>query len=145
MKTYSGTITKLLPNQIFCFGANTSGKHGKGAALFARQHCGAIYGVPRGPQGKAYAIITKDLTKSVHPSVSVQSIVEQIGELYDYAIRNPEFDFIVAYSGTGSNLNYYTPQEMADMFSSLEIPENIVFEESVSTLLKNENSLDTLG
>jgi hypothetical protein len=29
---------------IFVFGSNLTGRHGKGAALYARQHYGAIYG-----------------------------------------------------------------------------------------------------
>jgi hypothetical protein len=35
-KTYSGMITELEPNQVFVFGSNTQGRHGKGAALMAR-------------------------------------------------------------------------------------------------------------
>ena len=42
--TYSGTITRLEQNQIFVFGSNTQGRHGKGAALTARTKFGAIYG-----------------------------------------------------------------------------------------------------
>jgi hypothetical protein len=43
-KTYSGMITELEPNQIFVFGSNTQGRHGKGAALMARYKFGAVYG-----------------------------------------------------------------------------------------------------
>lgn len=35
-KTYSGMIQNLAPNQVFVFGSNTQGKHGKGAALTAK-------------------------------------------------------------------------------------------------------------
>ena len=45
---------------IFVFGSNLAGRHGKGAALFARQERGAIYGVGQGRTGNAYAIPTKD-------------------------------------------------------------------------------------
>ena len=47
---------------IFVFGSNTEGRHGAGAALYARQHHGAIYGQARGLQGNSYAIVTKDLS-----------------------------------------------------------------------------------
>jgi hypothetical protein len=45
---------------VFVFGSNLAGRHGKGAALFARQHRGAIYGRGIGRQGNSYAIPTKD-------------------------------------------------------------------------------------
>jgi hypothetical protein len=45
---------------VFVFGSNLAGRHGKGAALHARQHCGAIYGQGEGLQGRSYAIPTKD-------------------------------------------------------------------------------------
>lgn len=35
-KTYSGMIQSLTPNQVFVFGSNTQGRHGKGAALTAK-------------------------------------------------------------------------------------------------------------
>lgn len=137
-KTYSGMIESLKPNQVFVFGSNTQGRHGKGAALTAKQKFGAIYGQAEGPQGQSYAIITKDLTKSKHPSRTKEQIVEQIGKLYKYAKQHHDKEFIVAYSGTGANLNAYSNQEMADMFSSLDIPQNIVFEESFNKLIKLE-------
>lgn len=46
--------------EIFVFGSNLAGRHGKGAALYAREHYGAVYGVGVGPTGSAYAIPTKD-------------------------------------------------------------------------------------
>lgn len=46
--------------EIFVFGSNLAGRHGKGAALYARQHYGAIYGQGVGRQGNSYAIPTKD-------------------------------------------------------------------------------------
>lgn len=136
-KTYKGQISSLNKNQIFVFGSNTQGRHSKGAALVARLNFGAIYGQAKGPQGQSYAIITKDLTKKYHPSVSKKDIMFQIIELYKYANDNPHLEFLVAYSGEGSNLNNYTPAEMAEMFAlvATEIPNNIVFEELFSQLV----------
>jgi hypothetical protein len=136
MKTYSGDITYLKPNQIFVFGSNTQGRHGKGAALLAKNKFGAIYGQSNGLQGQSYAVITKDLTKTVHPSISKEYIIEQIKELYDFATLNKEHEFVVAYRGTSYNLNAYTPQQMADMFSKFDIPENMVFEEEFAKLIE---------
>ena len=46
--------------QIFVFGSNLAGRHGKGAALHARSYYGAKYGVGEGRTGKSYAVPTKD-------------------------------------------------------------------------------------
>lgn len=136
MKTYVGLIVKLQPNQIFVFGSNTQGIHGAGAAKFALKNCGAVLGIPRGRQGQAYAVVTKDLTKDVHPSVSQEEIIAQIKDLYEYARQNPELEFLVAYTASGTNLNYYTNQQMADMFSAAgNIPDNMVFEREFSELI----------
>ncbi|MCK9616163.1 MAG: hypothetical protein M0R48_11845 [Candidatus Omnitrophica bacterium] len=141
MKTYTGTIENLKDNQIFVFGSNKKGAHGKGAAFFARQNCGAVYGQARGLQGRSYAIVTKDLTKDKHPSIDAQEIKKQIQEFYCFASENPEKEFVVAYSGTGKNLNGYSCREMADMFSSFEIPKNVVFEQSFADLILNYGPL----
>lgn len=136
MKTYSGIIEKLNDNQIFVFGSNTEGRHGAGAAAIAARLFGAKYGQAKGPQGKSYAIVTKDLTKDKHPSVSKKEITNQIKDLYFYAEKHPKLEFLIAYSGTGKNLNYYTSQEMAEMFARPNIPTNIVFEKDFSEMIK---------
>ena len=140
MKTYKGFITILPDNGIFVFGSNTQGRHGKGSALIAKQKFGAIYGQAEGLQGQSYAIVTKDLTKSVHPSILESSIKEQIILLYYYANKNPNLDYYIAYNGTGINLNGYSNEEMANMFSSFKIPKNIIFEEEFAKLVKNEKN-----
>lgn len=116
---------------------NTQGRHGKGNALVGMKY-GAIYGKAQGPMGRTYGIITKDLTKRKHPSISKEFIIEQIGEFYEFAKRYWNVDFIIPYSGIGSkvNLNGYTNAEMSEMFSMFDIPENILFEEQFSTLIK---------
>lgn len=133
-------IQNLAPNQVFVFGSNTQGKHGKGAALTAKNKFGAIYGQAEGPQGQSYAIITKDLTKNTHPSRTPEQIKEQIHNLYEYARENPDKEFLVAYSGNGTNLNAYSNQEMADMFGSEPIPNNIVFEQEFNKLIPTEST-----
>ena len=85
MKTFTGLITKLEPNQIFVFGSNTQGRHGSGNARAAMDCFGAVYGQAKGLQGQSYAIITKDLTKEVHPSITKETIREQIDMLYALA------------------------------------------------------------
>ena len=138
MKTYNGVITTLKDNQFFVFGSNFEGRHGKGSALYARTHFGAIYGQAKGLQGQSYAIITKDLTKRIQPSVTEDFIIEQIKELYDLANLNKDKEYLIAYNGLGKNLNGYSAQQMANMFSFYEIPENIIFEENFQKLIKNK-------
>jgi hypothetical protein len=134
MRTYKGYIEQLKPHEIFVFGSNTQGRHGKGSALLAIRF-GAIYGRSRGLQGQTWAIVTKDLTKSRHPSVPQASIEHQIKLLYVYAEEHWENEFLVAYKGYGVNLNGYPPAQMAVMFAGFTIPENIVFEETFYKLI----------
>jgi len=137
MKIYDGLILKRLDlpeNGIFVFGANTEGRHSKGAALVAYREFDAEYGNPQGPQGDSYAIVTKDLRKRVHPSIPRVYIEIQIKDLYIYAQVNRDKEFYIAY-GIGPNLNAYSPKEMAEMFSCAPIPDNIVFEHKFSHLL----------
>ena len=136
-KTYSGFIHYLNKDQIFVFGSNTQGRHGRGAALTARLKFGAIYGNPEGIQGKSFAIITKDLTKKTHPSRTTSQIISQINKLYEYATLHPDKEFIIPYKCSDYNLNAYSSEEMAKMFASSEIPENIVFDKLFYELVKS--------
>jgi hypothetical protein len=58
-----------------------------------------------------------------------REIMNNIKELYEFATENPNMEFHVAYTDNGKNLNGYTSQEMADMFCTYPIPENMVFHE----------------
>lgn len=137
LRTYSGRIRKkLLPHQIFVFGSNSEGRHGMGAALWAAVHAGAKKGVASGPCNQSYAIITKNLRAISHPSVSKDSIVDQIRKLYTYALTFPEKEFIIPYGDT-KNLNAYTPTQMALMFLNAGmIPENLCFKEDFAEILR---------
>jgi hypothetical protein len=135
-KTYKGLIKSLQPHQIFVFGSNTEGRHGKGAALVALKNFGAKYGQAYGRQGQSYAIVTKNLRVRNHPSIERDFIEEQIKWLYKYATQHSELEFFISYSGEGVNLNSYTPKEMANMFSlGKKIPSNVIFEEKFQELL----------
>ncbi len=137
-KTYSGKVTSLQPNQIFVFGSNPEGRHGAGAAKYAKDNFGAIYGQGEGLQGQSYALPTKDLRIKANNSlrsISAEDITENIKKLYEVARQNPTKEFLVSdYSAT--NLNGYTGQEMADMFTTAgPIPSNIVFNENFDKLV----------
>lgn len=154
-KTYSGNVTSLKPNQVFVFGSNPEGKHGKGAAKAAVDNFGAVYGQGEGIQGQSYALPTKDLRVKENnslKSISPEVITSSIKKLYEIANQNPIKEFLVSdYSGT--NLNGYTGQEMADMFNAAgPIPSNIVFNENFDKLIsekptavRTENSYQYYG
>jgi hypothetical protein len=137
-KTYSGKVTSLQPNQIFVFGSNPEGRHGAGAAKYAKDNFGAVYGQGEGLQGQSYALPTKDLrikTNNSLRSISAEDITENIKKLYEVARQNPTKEFLVS-DYSESNLNGYSGQEMADMFTAAgPIPSNIVFNENFDKLV----------
>lgn len=115
--------TIMGPNDIFVFGSNTEGRHGKGAALTAKTHFGAIYEQASGLQGNSYAIITKDL-KIGKKSISLELIEEQIDILIQFALDNSDKKFWVV--KLGCSLAGYSIKEIAQLFSNKLIPNNIV-------------------
>lgn len=129
-------ITSLKSNEIFVFGSNTEGRHGKGAALIAKNKFGAIYGQSHGRQGKSYAICTKALNKGLR-SVPLKEIWLQLVELYKYAYNHPELVFYV--SKIGCSLGGYKVSEIAGLFIQLNHvkPLNIILPKEFVTLENN--------
>jgi hypothetical protein len=114
-------ITKLEPNEIFVFGSNTQGRHGKGAAKQAVSF-GAKYGNPEGYQGNCYAIITKDLTSQ--DKYPLHWIKEGIVNFLRDVNNTPSYTFLVTKIGCG--LGGYSVSEIAELFYGLDIPSNVV-------------------
>lgn len=110
------------PVMIFVFGSNLAGRHGKGAALYARQNHGAEYGVGEGRTGDSYAIPTKDEKIRTRPLEQIKASVESF---LLYASENPHLVFQVTRVGCG--LAGYTDSQIAPMFRGVtpncEIPE----------------------
>ena len=104
---------------IFVFGSNLAGRHGKGAALFARQNHGAIYGQGVGRQGNSYAIPTKDAKLRTLPLVTIH---EHVGDFIVYAWQHPELTFKLTPIGCG--LAGYEPRQIAPMFEGA--PDNVL-------------------
>lgn len=102
---------------IFVFGSNLAGRHGKGAALYARQHYDAKYGVGVGRTGDSYAIPTKD--KQLH-TLPLESITIYVNQFLDYARAHPLLKFRVTRIGCG--LAGYSDQQISPMFKNA--PEN---------------------
>ena len=97
--------------EIFVFGSNLAGRHGKGAALHARKHYGAVYGVGNGRTGNAYAIPTKDQQLRTLPLFAIQPCVRAF---LSYAREHPELTFQVTRIGCG--LAGYTDIQIAPLF-----------------------------
>ena len=104
---------------IFVFGSNLAGRHGKGAALWARQHRGAIYGQGEGLQGESYAIPTKDGRLNTLP---LPAIRWHVIAFLRFARNNPEMQFQLTPIGCG--YAGYTPADIAPLFEGA--PSNVI-------------------
>lgn len=102
---------------IFVFGSNLAGRHGKGAALEARTRWGAVYGQGIGLQGSSYAIPTKD--SRLH-TLSLPVIASHVWNFLAHAGANPGDTFLVTRIGCG--LAGYNDGQIAPMFANA--PEN---------------------
>lgn len=100
---------------IFVFGSNRQGRHGKGAALEARQKYGAIYGQAEGLQGNSYAIVTKELRPWM-PKVTLDEIKEGVDKFLDFAKQHGDLQFKVTPIGCG--LAGFTPEQIAPLFKN---------------------------
>lgn len=126
-------ITSLKPNEVFVFGSNAEGAHGKGAALTAKQKFGAKQGQAEGLQGQSYAIITKKNWR-VEKSSTLEEIGNGIMKFVSFASMNPNKKFYV--TKLGSSLAGYTVEEIKNLWNEVnkaweseifsDIPDNII-------------------
>lgn len=150
---WKGSIIKEMSgNNIFVFGSNPEGRHGAGAAKAAMKF-GAKYGIGRGHKGNTYALPTKNLKRGyfevstgiVYHTAGARSLTEKqisdnIQELYDYAVSNPELMFVISYQVNSRNLNGYSSLEMIKMFTiNKVVPSNIVFHNSFRPMILEHN------
>lgn len=97
--------------EIFVFGSNLLGIHGKDAALFAVQKHGAIQGQGIGLQGNSYAIPTK---QSPARSLDLVQINKFVADFLSFAYYTPEHTFMVTQIGCG--LAEWNPCQIAPLF-----------------------------
>lgn len=102
---------------IFVFGSNTAGRHGKGAAAFARRYHGAVSGCGEGAQGEAYAIPTKNDQLQTLP---LDAIAGSIDRFLDYAQKHPKIAFQVTRIGCG--LAGYSDDDIFPLFARRILP-----------------------
>lgn len=119
MNVTPDNITSLKPNEVFVFGSNKAGRHGKGAAKLAANKFGAVYGKD-GFAGQSYGISTKDDNLAI---LSIEEISFEIAKFLDFAEMNPKLKFLVTKIGCG--LARRTPAEIAPLFFAYDIPDNV--------------------
>lgn len=113
-------ITELLDSQIFVFGSNESGRHGKGAAKTAMKW-GAKYGQSKGLQGRTYGIPT--VNASISNSLKINKIKTYVDEFIEFARTRPDLTFLVTEIGCGlAGLSY---KDVAPLFKDAVSIENI--------------------
>lgn len=110
-----------MAKQIFCFGSNTAGIHGAGAAQFAYSKKGAKYGHGYGHMGDSWAIPTKD---DDIKSLPLDLIAAFVAGFLAYATVKRKQSFYVTRIGCG--LAGYTDKDIAPMF--IGAPTNCMFD-----------------
>ncbi len=115
--TAPARITELADNEIFVFGSNDQGNHAGGAARFAVDEFGAIWGQARGLQGQSYANIT------IGEGVSVETIGQEVQDLFAFARGNPELTFLMTKIGVG--IAGYPEDQMQALFAT-GVPDNVL-------------------
>lgn len=106
-------ITHLEPGQVFVFGSNRAGRHGKGAALIARRKFGAKDGQGDGLMGQSYGIPTKGRKLEV---LSLAEIGVAVTRFLRFAAAHPELEFFVTKVGCG--LAGYSAKEIGPLFAA---------------------------
>ena len=113
-------ITELLPNQVFVFGSNRAGRHGRGAAKTALKW-GAKMGQGEGLMGQTYGLPTKD--RNIQ-TLSPLEINYAVTRYLKFALQHPELEFLTTAVGTG--LARYSPRDIAMLFGPANlVPANV--------------------
>lgn len=100
-------ITHLEPGHVFVFGSNSDGIHAGGAARFAHERFGAVWGVGEGRTGRTYALPTMSGLTDLHAAAT---------RFLAYAAAHPELTFLVTPVGCG--IAGHTPANVAPAFEN---------------------------
>ena len=108
--------------KIFVFGSNLAGRHGAGAAKYAREHYGAEYGVGVGRTGYAYALPTKDRDLNTLPLDQIEMFIKQF---LKHAKENPNDEFLLTPIGCG--LAGYRRDQIRPLIEMYGRPSNVIY------------------
>ena len=114
-------IKTLKPNEIFVFGSNTMGRHGKGAAKTALGW-GAKWGQGEGLQGQTYGIPTKGTDLRI--ALPLNRIQVYVDRFIIFAKAKPQLTFLVTEIGCG--LSKYKPKDIGPLFKKAKDIPNII-------------------
>ena len=115
-------IVDRVQRRIFVFGSNLQGIHGKGAALHARSHHGAIPGKGEGHWGWSYALPTRFLCAGRMTTLSLAKIEMHIDIFIEYA--SAHFDYVFNVTRIGCGHAGYTDNQIAPLFDGS--PNNVL-------------------
>jgi len=113
-------IDNLKDNEVFVFGSNLAGRHGKGAAKQAMKW-GAVYGQSFGLQGRTFAIPT--VNASISNKLSLKKIQEYVDKFTVVAARYKHLKFLVTEVGCG--LAGWDHKDIAPMFLEAQKLQNV--------------------
>lgn len=103
---------------IFVFGSNLLGIHGAGAARYAYEHKGAIWGRGEGHYGESYALPT---CESPGVPLDLKAIGHYVNKFLVFANDHQELQFQVTAVACG--IAGYKPKDIAPLF--LKSPKNV--------------------
>jgi hypothetical protein len=108
--------------KIFVFGSNLAGRHGAGAAKYAREHYGAEYGIGWGQTGLSYAIPTKDYNLNTLPLDKIEFFIDMF---IKHAKENPDDEFLLTPIGCG--LAGYRRDQIKPLIEKYNRPSNVIY------------------
>lgn len=107
---------------IFVFGSNLRGVHGAGAAKFALEQRGAVWGVGWGRQGQSFAVPTKDRNIETLPLDRIEHWVKQFMHQAEHNYAQMRFQVTCL----GCGLAGLKHEDIAPMF--VNAPDNCYFD-----------------
>jgi hypothetical protein len=127
-------ITSLKDDEVFVFGSNVAGRHGKGAAKTAMKW-GAKYGQGFGIQGRTFAIPT--MNAKISNKLSIAKIEDYVQRFIEYAANHPELKFFVTEIGCG--LAGWTPKDIAPLLWGCDKMTNVYLPQKFWRVLQHKS------
>ena len=131
------TIERLNQNEVFVFGSNSAGRHGKGAAKTA-MGWGAKYGQGYGLQGRTFGIPTVNAT--ISNKLPLETIQKHVDKYIQFAKENPKMIFLTTKIGCG--LAGWNEHLIAPMFKEAVNVQNIYLPKSFWKIILKGNEDD---
>jgi hypothetical protein len=110
----------LKEKEIYVFGSNLKGRHGKGSAKFAADNYGAQEGLHFGLSGQSFAIPTRDKKIKTLALIQIKYFVDRF---IDFAKEHQDLTFFVVEIGC-MNAGF-EPKDIAPLFKEAMTLENV--------------------